>query len=59
VQKKWNIHQIQHVEEVSSLQTALSVDATIAKLLSLRGIKTFEDAKTFFRPSLDMFTILF
>ncbi|MBA4241168.1 MAG: single-stranded-DNA-specific exonuclease RecJ [Sphingobacteriaceae bacterium] len=54
MQKKWNIHQIQHVEEVSSLQAALSVDATIAKLLSLRGVKTFEDAKTFFRPSLEM-----
>jgi single-stranded-DNA-specific exonuclease len=54
LQKKWNIHQIPHVEEVSSLQTALSVDETIAKLLSLRGIKSFEEAKTFFRPSLDM-----
>ncbi|MDF2447871.1 MAG: recJ [Bacteroidota bacterium] len=54
MQKKWNIHQIPHVEEVSSLQTALSVDETIAKLLSLRGIKSFEEAKTFFRPSLDM-----
>lgn len=54
MQKKWNIHQIQHVEEISSLQSALSVDATIAKLLLLRGIKTFDEAKTFFRPSLEM-----
>jgi hypothetical protein len=29
VQKKWNIHQIKHVEEISSLQASLSVDATI------------------------------
>jgi single-stranded-DNA-specific exonuclease len=54
VEKKWNIHQIQNVEEVSSLQAALAVDKTIAKLLSLRGVKTFDDAKSFFRPSLDM-----
>ena len=54
MQKKWNIHQIHNVEEVSALQAALAVDATIAKLLSLRGVKTFDDAKTFFRPSLEM-----
>ena len=54
MEKKWNIHKIQNVEEVSSLQAALAVDKTIAKLLSLRGVKTFDDAKSFFRPSLDM-----
>ena len=54
MQKKWNIHKINNEDEVFSLQTHLSVDVTIAKLLSLRGIKTFEDAKTFFRPSLEM-----
>jgi single-stranded-DNA-specific exonuclease len=54
VEKKWNIHQITNVEEVSSLQAALSVDATIAKLLSLRGVNSFDEAKSFFRPSLDM-----
>lgn len=54
MQKKWNIHQIQHVEDVASLQNELAVDATIAILLSLRGIKTFDDAKTFFRPNLNM-----
>jgi single-stranded-DNA-specific exonuclease len=54
VEKKWNIHQLSNLEEVSSLQAALAVDKTIAKLLSLRGVKTFDDAKSFFRPSLDM-----
>ncbi len=54
VENKWNIHQIQNVEEVSSLQAVLAVDKIIAKLLSLRGVKTFDDAKYFFRPSLDM-----
>jgi single-stranded-DNA-specific exonuclease len=54
VEKKWNINQLSNLEEVSSLQAALAVDKTIAKLLSLRGVKTFDDAKSFFRPSLDM-----
>jgi single-stranded-DNA-specific exonuclease len=54
VEKKWNIHHLSNLEEVSSLQAALAVDKTIAKLLSLRGVKTFDDAKSFFRPSLDM-----
>jgi single-stranded-DNA-specific exonuclease len=54
VEKKWNIHQLKNPEVISSLQNELSVDETIAKLLSLRGINTFEEAKTFFRPTLDM-----
>ncbi len=54
MEKKWNIHHLSNLEEVSSLQAALAVDKTIAKLLSLRGVKTFDDAKSFFRPSLDM-----
>ena len=54
MEKKWNIHQIKKTEVVSSLQNALSVDEVISKLLVLRGINTFEEAKTFFRPTLDM-----
>ncbi|MCD6017846.1 MAG: single-stranded-DNA-specific exonuclease RecJ [Bacteroidetes bacterium] len=54
LEKKWNIHQAKQAEDISSLQASLAVDETIAKLLSLRGIKSFDDAKTFFRPSLDM-----
>jgi single-stranded-DNA-specific exonuclease len=54
LEKKWNIHQVNSPEVVSSLQNALSIDEVISKLLVLRGINTFEEAKTFFRPSLDM-----
>ena len=54
MQKKWNIHQITDSEVVSSLQNELAVDATIAKLLSLRGITSFDEAKSFFLLSLDM-----
>ncbi len=54
MEKKWNIHQLKDQESVSALQSSLSVDETIAKLLVLRGVTNFEDSKTFFRPSLDM-----
>ena len=54
MEKKWNIQEEKHAEDISSLQDSLSVDETIAKLLSLRGVKSFDEAKTFFRPSLEM-----
>ena len=54
MEKKWNIHNIKNTEVVSSLQNELSIDVTVAKLLAIRGITNFEEAKTFFRPSLDM-----
>ena len=54
MEKKWNIHKVNSPEVVSSLQNALSIDETIAKLLVLRNITTYEEAKTFFRPGLDM-----
>ena len=54
MEKKWNIHQVNSEASVASLQKALGVDEIIAKLLVLRGINTFDESKTFFRPSLDM-----
>jgi single-stranded-DNA-specific exonuclease len=54
MEKKWNIHQISNAQTVNDLQEALAVDQVIAILLSLRGITNFSEAKTFFRPSLDM-----
>ena len=54
MEKKWNIHNIKNTEVVSSLQNELSIDVTVAKLLAIRGITSFDEAKTFFRPSLDM-----
>jgi single-stranded-DNA-specific exonuclease len=54
MEKKWNIHQVSNTKTVSDLQDVLAVDSVIAKLLSLRGITNFDEAKTFFRPSLDM-----
>lgn len=54
MEKKWNIHQISNTKTVSDLQDVLAVDQIIAKLLSLRGVTNFDEAKIFFRPSLDM-----
>lgn len=54
MEKKWNIHQISNTETVSHLKETLLVDETIAKLLAIRGINNYEEAKTFFRPSLEM-----
>ena len=54
MEKKWNIHQISNIKAVSDLQETLSVDKRIAELLVLRGATTFDEAKTFFRPTLDM-----
>jgi len=51
VEKKWQILKADE-ETVSDLPTSLSVSKTIAKLLVLRGIKTYSDAKVFFRPEL-------
>ena len=40
-------------EIVSSLATDIGIDKNLCKLLALRGISTFEEARTFFRPTLD------
>ena len=52
MKKQWLTHTHYSTEVVSELQQSLTVDETIAKLLALRGISTFDEAKTFFRPSL-------
>lgn len=54
VEKKWNIHQADGEDAVASLKQALGVEDVIARLLVLRNIRSFDEAKTFFRPSLDM-----
>lgn len=39
--------------DVRSLADSLNISETLAKVLILRGVKTFHEAKVFFRPSLD------
>ena len=50
---RWTFKAKPNPEKVSSLKEALNVDESIASLLVQRGIETYEEAKHFFRPSLD------
>lgn len=49
---RWTLKPNPLPESVKQLQEALQVDDIVAALLLQRGIETYEDAKTFFRPSL-------
>lgn len=50
---RWNLKSKPEKQKIQALQNALQVDEIIAALLLQRGIKTYEDARSFFRPSLD------
>lgn len=52
IEKRWNIISANE-GEVNSLQDSLKINRTICKILVQRGIKSFEDAKYFFRPKLE------
>ncbi len=51
--KRWTSATPPSPETVNSLASELGVTPLIARLLAQRGIQTFEDAKSFFRPSLN------
>jgi single-stranded-DNA-specific exonuclease len=50
---RWNLKSKPEKEKVQALQNALQVDEIVATLLVQRGIETYEQAKTFFRPTLE------
>jgi single-stranded-DNA-specific exonuclease len=50
---RWTLKPKSESNTVRDLQAALQVDKSVATLLVQRGIETYEDAKQFFRPSLD------
>ena len=50
---RWTLKTVPNLSLVDQLSEALSIDKIISKLLVQRGIHTFEQAKKFFRPSLD------
>ena len=50
---RWTLKPIPDPEKVESLSKTLEVDPIIAFLLVQRGIETYDDARAFFRPSLD------
>lgn len=50
---RWTLKPDLNTEIVKHLQEVLGIDKVVAKLLVQRGITTYEEAKKFFRPSLD------
>jgi len=50
---RWTLLPKPEKDKVSQLSNALGVDNFVSTLLIQRGVETFEDAKKFFRPSLE------
>lgn len=50
---RWTLKPQPDTNKVKPLAKELSIDTTLAKILVQRGIETFDEAKQFFRPSLD------
>lgn len=51
--KRWVVKPIGNNDEINAVAEALNIDYVIANLLVQRGITNFDNAKSFFRPSLD------
>jgi len=52
IQKRWKEKLLPPAEQTTQLASELSIDSILSTLLLQRGINTFDEAKTFFRPSL-------
>ena len=53
---RWTLKPKPQISKVEELKKALQVDDIVATLLLQRGIDSYEDAKTFFRPSFEDLT---
>ena len=53
VEKIWKLREGAEADNVMQLSSELGVDPVLAELLVQRGVHTFEQARSFFRPSLD------
>lgn len=53
MERKWIFKDAPDSETVSRLSSELGIDPVLAVLLAQRGIGTFQEARAFFRPSLD------
>lgn len=54
MEKKW-VYKPKHQEETAAqLAESINVDPLVARLLLSRGIRTFEEAREFFRPDLSL-----
>ena len=52
LEKRWTVQSADETK-VAALHESLRVHPALCRLLVLRGIETYEEAKAFFRPSLD------
>ena len=52
MEKKWVKNSKNELEKIKKLAIALNVEQSLAQLLVNRGVSSFDDAKSFFRPSL-------
>ena len=52
-ERKWTVHDPGSPEKVDRLATELGVDRVLAELLVQRGVESFQQARAFFRPSLE------
>lgn len=53
MEKRWRLKNIPDESIVASLSESINLNESLATLLVQRGITDFEEAKAFFRPSLD------
>ncbi len=53
MEKRWSLKKQSEKSAVDKLAKELNVDSVLANLLLQRGINSFDEAKTFFRPSLE------
>ncbi len=52
-EQKWELIECNDQETVSRLTSELGIDSVLAELLVQRGVKTFEQAREFFRPDIN------
>jgi single-stranded-DNA-specific exonuclease len=53
MEKRWSIKPQSNNTQTQELAKELNIDPVLANLLIQRGVTTFDEAKTFFRPSLE------
>ena len=52
-ERQWTVKTVADEETAAQLATELGIDRVLANLLVQRGVCTFEDARSFFRPRLE------
>lgn len=53
MQKRWVEREIADPEAIQQLQSALQIDQVLTSILVQRGVRSFEEARQYFRPQLE------